>query len=225
MHRVLIVDDDAAIRETIELALTGEGYEVAHCADGITAIDVFLESSPDLVLLDWMLPGKDGIKVCREIRLHSPQVPIIMVTAKDDVDDKVLGLDSGADDYLSKPFARQELVARVRAQLRPLSVAPKATLSIGPLELDVPGHQVTRDGRSISLTPIEFKLLQTIADQPRQVFTRGMLLEHVWGYSYDDDTRLVNVHIQRLRSKIEDDPQDPKIVVTVRGIGYKAGQS
>lgn len=223
MHRVLIVDDDASIREQVELILQSEGYLVSLCADGYGALATFEESNPDLVLLDWMLPGKDGLWVCQEIRARS-QVPIIMITAKDEVDDKVLGLDAGADDYLSKPFALKELVARVRAQLRPLSNVPKQSLSIGPLELDVPGHSVTREGNAISLTPIEFKLLHTIADQPKQVFTRGMLLERVWGYSYDDDTRLVNVHIQRLRSKIEDDPQDPKIVVTVRGIGYKAGQ-
>src|SRR5690606_10794198 len=175
-------------------------------------------------LLDLMLPGKDGIEVCREIRAES-DVPIVMLTAKSDTVDVVLGLESGADDYVVKPFKPKELVARVRARLRRMDAAMPETLRIGDLTIDVPGHSITRDGKPLSLTPLEFDLLVCLARKPWQVFTREELLEQVWGYRHAADTRLVNVHVQRLRSKIEKDPEHPEIVITVRGVGYKAGTS
>jgi two-component system response regulator MtrA len=171
-----------------------------------------------------MLPGKDGIEVCREIRGVSG-TPIIMLTAKTESDDVVRGLEAGADDYVVKPFDPGVLTARIRARLRPLGGNSEDSVTIGPLTLDVVGHEVRRGTEKLSLTPLEFNLLLTLANKPKQVFTREMLLETVWGYHYKADTRLVNVHVQRLRSKIEDDPDNPKIVTTVRGIGYKAGQA
>ena len=171
-----------------------------------------------------MLPGKTGIEVCREIRAVSG-TPIIMLTAKTESDDVVLGLEAGADDYVVKPFDPGVLTARIRARLRPLAGASaEGTVKIGPLTLDIEGHEVRRGSEKISLTPLEFSLLLALAQKPNLVFSRAMLLEKVWGYRHNDDTRLVNVHVQRLRSKIEDDPDNPKIVTTVRGVGYKAGQ-
>lgn len=170
-----------------------------------------------------MLPGIDGLEVCRQIRAES-DVPIVMLTAKTDTEDVVRGLESGADDYVPKPFKPAELVARVRARLREGEVRPAESLRIGDVEIDVAGHQVTRGGEPINLTPLEFDLLVALARRPRQVFTREMLLEEVWGYRHQADTRLVNVHVQRLRSKVEPDPESPTVVLTVRGVGYKAGQ-
>jgi two-component system response regulator MtrA len=206
----------------IGIVLRGEGLETAFCADGDQALEVFRSARPDLVLLDLMLPGKDGIEVCRLIRAESG-VPIVMLTAKSDTVDIVLGLESGADDYVPKPFKPKELVARVRARLRHTDQPVPESLSIGDLSIDVAGHSVRRAGTAISLTPLEFDLLVALARKPWQVFTREVLLEQVWGYRHAADTRLVNVHVQRLRSKIEHDPEHPDIVVTVRGVGYKAG--
>jgi len=220
--RVLVVDDDVALSEMIGIVLRAEGFEPVFCADGDQALAAFRSSQPDLVLLDLMLPGKDGTEVCRQIRAESG-VPIVMLTAKSDTVDIVLGLESGADDYIPKPFKPKELVARVRARLRHSGDSAPEHLSIGDLEVDVTGHRVTRDGAAISLTPLEFDLLVALARKPWQVFTREVLLERVWGYRHAADTRLVNVHVQRLRSKIEADPERPEIVVTVRGVGYKAG--
>ena len=166
----------------------------------------------------------NGIDVCKAIR-ETSTVPIVMLTARTDTVDVVLGLESGADDYVHKPFKPKELVARVRARLRRTpEEAPAETIEVADLKIDVPGHQVIRDGQEIALTPIEFDLLVTLASRPRQVFSREELLEQVWGYRKSSDTRLVNVHIQRLRSKVEKDPDDPKIIQTVRGIGYKTGE-
>ncbi|HEY0216472.1 MAG TPA: MtrAB system response regulator MtrA [Cellulomonas sp.] len=220
--RVLVVDDDTALSEMIGIVLRSEGFEPVFCADGDEALDIFRASQPDLVLLDLMLPGKDGTEVCRLIRAESG-VPIVMLTAKADTVDVVLGLESGADDYISKPFKPKELIARVRARLRRSDEPAPEHLRIGDLSIDVTGHRVTRDGAPISLTPLEFDLLVALARKPWQVFTREVLLERVWGYRHAADTRLVNVHVQRLRSKIEADPERPEIVVTVRGVGYKAG--
>lgn len=222
--RILVVDDDTALAEMIGIVLRGEGFDPSFCADGAEAIDAFHESKPDLVLLDLMLPGMDGIEVCARIREFSG-VPIIMLTAKGDTADVVKGLESGADDYVVKPFNPKELVARVRTRLRPTSQAATGTLQIGDLTLDVAGHEVRRGDARINLTPLEFELLLALAAKPQQVFTREMLLEQVWGYHYKADTRLVNVHVQRLRSKIEDDPDSPRIVMTVRGVGYRAGST
>ncbi|GLY14869.1 DNA-binding response regulator [Kineosporia sp. NBRC 101677] len=220
--RVLVVDDDNALSEMLGIVLRGEGFEPVFCADGAGALEAFRATRPDLVLLDLMLPGKDGIEVCRLIRAESG-VPIVMLTAKTDTVDVVLGLESGADDYMVKPFKPKELVARVRARLRRTEEPAPEALEIGEVSIDVAGHVVRRAGEVISLTPLEFDLLVALARKPWQVFTREVLLEQVWGYRHAADTRLVNVHVQRLRSKIEKDPERPEIVVTVRGVGYKAG--
>ncbi|MFN8077214.1 MAG: MtrAB system response regulator MtrA [Kineosporiaceae bacterium] len=220
--RVLVVDDDTALAEMLGIVLRGEGFEPFFCADGSSALEAFRSSRPDVVLLDVMLPGRDGIEVCRQIRGESG-VPIVMLTAKSDTVDVVLGLESGADDYVVKPFKPKELVARVRARLRRTDDPSPQQLQIGDLSIDVAGHAVRRDGLPIQLTPLEFDLLVALARKPWQVFSREVLLEQVWGYRHAADTRLVNVHVQRLRSKIERDPEHPEIVVTVRGVGYKAG--
>ncbi len=220
--RVLVVDDDPALAEMLTIVLRGEGFEPTVVADGAHALPAFRELHPDLVLLDLMLPGMNGIDVCKAIRAESV-VPIVMLTAKTDTVDVVLGLESGADDYVMKPFKPKELVARVRARLRRLDDEPAETMSIGDLLIDMPGHAVSRAGTRVSLTPLEFDLLVALARKPRQVFSREVLLEQVWGYRHAADTRLVNVHVQRLRSKIERDPEHPEVVLTVRGIGYKAG--
>ncbi len=222
--RILVVDDDTALAEMIGIVLRTEGFEPHFCADGATALQTFRTVKPDLVLLDLMLPGKDGIEVCAEIRSESG-VPIIMLTAKSDTTDVVKGLESGADDYIVKPFNPKELVARIRTRLRPTPAGGADRLHVGDLVLDVVGHEVSRAGKPINLTPLEFDLLLALAMKPQQVFTREMLLEQVWGYRYKADTRLVNVHVQRLRAKVEDDPDNPRIVMTVRGVGYRAGNS
>ncbi len=220
--RILVVDDDTALAEMIGIVLRSDGFEPVFCENGDEAVGAFHDESPDVILLDLMLPGKSGIDVCREIRAESG-VPIIMLTAKSDTVDVVLGLESGADDYISKPFKPRELIARVRARLRRSGNHSPSVLHVGDLEIDVAGHRVTRGGEAIPLTPLEFDVLVALAGSPGQVFTREVLLEDVWGYRHAADTRLVNVHIQRLRSKIEKDPENPEIVLTVRGVGYKAG--
>ena len=223
--RVLVVDDDPALAEMLGIVLRGEGFEPAFVSDGDAALGAFRRERPDVVLLDLMLPGTDGIEVCRQIRAESG-VPIVMLTAKGDTIDVVLGLESGADDYIVKPFKPKELVARVRARLRTHDGEPEL-LTIGPAAdavlIDVAGHTVTRDGKAMALTPLEFDLLLALARRPKTVFTREVLLEQVWGYRHAADTRLVNVHVQRLRAKVERDPEHPNVVLTVRGVGYKAG--
>lgn len=221
--RILVVDDDEALAEMIGIVLRNDGFDPVFCADGAKALEVFQSNKPDLVLLDLMLPGIDGIEICRLIRAES-DVPIVMLTAKSDTSDVVRGLESGADDYVAKPFKPAELVARVRARLRPGDVKAPETLFIGEITIDVAGHAVRRAGERILLTPLEFDLLVALARKPWQVFSRELLLEQVWGYRHAADTRLVNVHVQRLRSKIERDPEAPEVVLTVRGVGYKAGQ-
>ncbi len=223
-HSVLVVDDDPSLAEMLGIILRGEGLQVSHCATGAGALEAFRDAKPDVVLLDVMLPGVDGVEVCRQIRAEST-VPIVMLTARTDTVDVVRGLEAGADDYVNKPFKPQELVARVRARLRRGEEEGVETISLGDLTIDVNGHSVVRDGRPISLTPLEFDLLVALARKPWQVFTREVLLENVWGYRHAGDTRLVNVHVQRLRSKVEKDPEHPEIVLTVRGVGYKAGPS
>ena len=224
--RVLVVDDDPALAEMLGIVLRQEGLDAAFVADGDAALGAFRRERPDLVLLDLMLPGTDGIEVCRQIRAESV-VPIVMLTARSDTVDVVLGLEVGADDYVVKPFKPRELVARVRARLRTRDDAVPESLTIGPdddpVSIDVAGHRVTRGGTAISLTPLEFDLLVALARKPGTVFTREVLLEQVWNYRHAADTRLVNVHVQRLRAKVERDPEDPQVVVTVRGVGYKAG--
>ena len=220
--KVLIVDDDAALAEMLTIVLRNEGFEPVVCPTGDRALALLREHRPELVLLDLMLPGKDGIDVCREVRAEFG-VPIVMLTAKNDTVDVVLGLESGADDYIVKPFKPKELVARIRARMRRYDEPAPETLKIGDLTIDVAGHTVKRDSTTINLTPLEFDLLVCLARKPWQVFTREVLLEQVWGYRHAADTRLVNVHVQRLRAKVETDPEQPEIVLTVRGVGYKAG--
>jgi len=220
--RVLVVDDDAALAEMLGIVLRGEGFDPVFCGDGAAAVDAFRSAKPDVVLLDLMLPGMDGIDVCRAIRAESG-TPIVMLTAKSDTIDVVVGLESGADDYIVKPFKPKELVARIRARIRRTDDVGAQVLSIGDLSIDVNGHTVRRGSEVLALTPLEFDLLACLAKKPGQVFTREALLQEVWGYRHAADTRLVNVHVQRLRAKIERDPEAPEIVLTVRGVGYKAG--
>ncbi|GIG57218.1 DNA-binding response regulator [Longispora fulva] len=221
-----MVDDDPALAEMLGIVLRSEGFAPSFVADGERALPAFREARPDIVLLDLMLPGMSGIDVCRLIRAESG-VPIVMLTAKSDTVDIVLGLESGADDYVVKPFKPKELVARVRARLRQGGDNTPEVLTVGPVGsqviIDVPAHTVIREGEEVKLTPLEFDLLVALARKPRQVFTREVLLEQVWGYRHAADTRLVNVHVQRLRAKIERDPERPEIILTVRGVGYKAG--
>lgn len=223
MTSVLVVDDDQDLAEMLGIVLNGAGIEVDLVSRGDEAVEVFRNSQPDLVLLDIMLPGIDGIEVCREIRRESTRVPIVMLTAKGDTHDVVKGLEAGADDYMVKPFKPSELLARIRTRLRRSISESNSLVTIGDLSIDVVEHTVMRNSREIPLTRLEFDLLVALAKEPGRVFTREALLAEVWGYRHSTDTRLVNVHVQRLRSKIEHDAENPTIILTVRGIGYKAG--
>ena len=223
-RRVLVVDDDAALAEMLSFVLRNEGFDPIWCAHGDSALDTYRDARPDLVLLDLMLPGRNGMAICRDIRSESV-VPIVMLTARSDTIDVVAGLEAGADDYLAKPFKAKELIARIKTRLRHSPAVKHDNhdiVRIGDLVIDVDGHTVKRNDHPIHLTRTEFDLLLALARRPEQVFTRVMLLEQVWHFRYPADTRLVNVHIQRLRSKIEREPDQPEIVVTVHGIGYKA---
>lgn len=223
MTLVMVVDDDQDLAEMLGIVLTGAGIDVDLVSRGDEVLELFRNHPPDLVLLDVMLPGIDGIEVCKLIRAES-MVPIIMLTAKDDSQDVVSGLEAGADDYMVKPFRHpSELIARIKTRLRRTNTDASGLLNIGDLVIDVQAHQILRAGSKISLTRIEFDLLVALAKSPRRVFSRDNLLSEVWGYQHSSDTRLVNVHVQRLRSKIEHDPESPEIVITVRGVGYKAG--
>jgi two-component system response regulator MtrA len=223
MTLVMVVDDDQDLAEMLGIVLTGAGIDVDLVSRGDEVMDVFRNNPPDLVLLDVMLPGLDGIEVCKLIRAES-MVPIVMLSAKGDTQDVVKGLEAGADDYMVKPFRHpSELIARIRTRLRRTNADVSGSLTIGDLAIDVQAHQVARGGKQIALTRLEFDLLVALAKEPGRVFTRDALLSEVWGYRHSTDTRLVNVHVQRLRSKIEHDAEHPEIVVTVRGVGYKAG--
>ena len=224
--RILLIEDDDRIRETTRLVLEDEGYEVAEAADAESRLDLFESARPACVLLDIMLPGADGFEACRELRRRG-DVPIIMVTARTDKFDVVAGLEAGADDYVTKPFEPKELTARIRALLRrargPRSggTGEPARIVLGDIEIVPDEGLVRRGGEEVSLTKTEFRLLCEMAASPGRVFSREVLLEQVWGYTYLGDGKLVDTHIHRLRSKIEADPADPKHVVPVRGLGYK----
>lgn len=220
--RILVVDDDSALAEMLTMVLEGNGFNVVHAVDGNEALEQFERTDPDLILLDVMLPFTSGIQVCEKIR-ETSGVPIIMLTARTDTDDIVRGLEAGADDYVVKPFNPAELTARIRARLRDTSNDDAEVLRVADLTIDVAAHEVRRDGQVIQLTPLEFDLLVVLARKPHQVHSRELLLEKVWGYQYKADTRLVNVHVQRLRAKVEKDPENPQVVLTVRGVGYRAG--
>jgi DNA-binding response OmpR family regulator len=220
---VLLVDDDARLREIVSMALEVEGYRVKGAGSAEEALRLLDSDDPDLLILDVMLPGRDGFELCREIRTRSP-LPILMLTAKTDTVDVVVGLESGADDYVTKPFVTKELVARIRALLRrsrDTGAQQQRKIAVGALEILPDAAVVTKDGEPVHLTKTEFKLLLTMALRPNQVFTREVLLNQVWEYDYFGDSRLVDVHIRRLRGKIEDDAKEPRIVQTVRGLGYK----
>jgi len=223
MTLIMVVDDDQDLAEMLGIVLTSSGFDVDLVSRGDEVLEVFRNNPPDLVLLDVMLPGIDGIEVCRLIRKES-MVPIVMLSAKGETQDIVRGLEAGADDYMQKPFRdKAELVARIRTRLRRTNLDITGLLVIGDLTIDVTAHEVRRGSTNIQLTRLEFELLVALAKDPGRVFSRDVLLSEVWGYRQTTDTRLVNVHVQRLRSKIEHDAEHPEIVMTVRGVGYKAG--
>ena len=220
-ERVLLVEDDPSIREIAKLGLGQAGFRVTTAADGREGLLHFRQSQFDLVVLDVMLPELDGYEVCRQMRTDS-RIPIIMLSAKSETVDIVVGLELGADDYVTKPFEMAELVARARAAIRRGAAVPEEpVLERGGLEIDPAAFSVHKSGEELNLTATEFKLLLELARRPGQVFTRELLLERVWNYEYLGDSRLVDVAVQRLRGKVEDDPKEPRLIKTVRGVGYR----
>jgi DNA-binding response OmpR family regulator len=220
-QRVLVVDDEPAILELVSFNLRKEGYDVLTASDGNAALTVFRAEKPDLVILDLMIPEPDGYEVCRQIRAES-SIPVIMLTAKTEERDRVRGLDTGADDYVVKPFSPRELLARVRAVLRRSPTwQEEELLATGDLVIDAERHEVKVAGNQVDLTPKEFDLLKILAESPGKVLERDFLLEKVWGYAFAGATRTLDVHIRRLRQKINDDPTNPRYIETVHGLGYK----
>jgi len=221
MAKVLIVEDDQSLRDVLRYNLGREGYEVVMANDGAQALEAVQREKPDLILLDILLPELDGYEVCRILRRQT-DIPIIMLTAKDQEMDKVMGLELGADDYITKPFSLKELLARIRAQLRrhedKMVTSP---LKIGNMEIDTARHKVSIGGRPVELSPKEFELLTFLLQNKGIVFSRNQLLEKIWGYNYEGDSRSIDVHIRWLRKKIEFNPQKPRHLITVRGFGYK----
>ena len=224
MSSVLVVEDEQSLREPLVYILQREGFDVLEAVDGPSALLQWQNNSPDLILLDLMLPGMSGVDVCREIRTRS-SVPIIMVTAKDSEVDKVVGLEIGADDYVVKPYSTRELLARIKAVLRRGVVQDsnetRSVLEAGPVRLDTERHAVTVNGQPVTLPLKEFELLEYLMDNTNRVLTRGQIIDRVWGSNYYGDTKTLDVHVKRIRSKIEPDPANPKFIMTVRGLGYK----
>jgi DNA-binding response OmpR family regulator len=225
-ERILVIDDEPSIVEVVELYLAREGYTVLSANDGTVALSMVERQQPDLLILDLMLPGVDGLEIMRQVRRNG-HLPIIMLTARADETDRVVGLELGADDYIAKPFAPRELVARVRAVLRRMQATQAPAdptvrpLSLGPLRIDPAAHSASLNGVSLNLTAREFDLLLFLARHSGQVFTREQLLDHVWGYTFVSDASTVTVHIRRLREKVEENPTDPRFIQTVWGVGYK----
>lgn len=222
MTRILVVEDEDSFSDALAFLLTKEGFEVKVASDGIKAMEIFNRDGADLILLDLMLPGLSGTEVCRQIRAKSA-VPIIMLTAKESEVDKVVGLELGADDYVTKPYSSRELIARIRAVMRRNSEPPElgGTLSEGPVRMDIERHVVFVNNLPISLPLKEFELLEFLIRNAGRVLTRNQLIDRVWGSDYVGDTKTLDVHIKRLRSKIESDPANPELILTVRGLGYK----
>ena len=225
MATILAVDDEEPILELLRFNLEKEGYQVRIAKDGPEALRSVEQEQPDLLVLDVMLPGMDGLEVCRQLRLNPRfrQIPIIMLTAKGEVIDKVLGLELGADDYMTKPFSPRELLARIKARLRRINSPEDSASELvrGELRIDVKGFRVYVRGEETELTPKEFELLRVLVAHPGKVYSRDELLERIWGYEYDGDTRTVDVHVRHLRLKVERDPSNPEYIETLRGIGYR----
>lgn len=229
-HRILVVEDEPTLQETLKYNLEREGYQVMVVGDGAKALETAREMEPDLIIMDIMLPGMDGIEVTRILR-HESGIPIIMLTAKDEEIDRVLGLEIGADDYLTKPFSMRELLARVKAQLRRVQMVKKSlhqpqsgeehVLTVGNLKLDLNRREVTIDDHILSLKPKEYDLLQYLVEHKGHVMSRKRILEKVWGWDFHGESRTVDVHVRWLRKKIEDDPSNPSRIITVRGVGYR----
>ncbi len=220
MPRILVVDDEPQIVDLLRSYLTRDGFDVDEAADGQQAMATFLRLRPDLVILDLMLPRLDGREVCRQIR-ETAHTPIIMLTARDEETDKLLGLELGADDYITKPFSPREVVARVRAVLRRGAWEVSDAIRVGELAIDLRAHEVTVKGEPVELTPTEFRLLETLARHPNQVFTRMQLIDRVQGHAFEGYERTVDAHIKNLRGKVEPDPRSPRYIVTIFGVGYK----
>ncbi len=233
--KILIVEDEQSIVDILSFNLTKEGYDTLEALDGPTGLQLALEQNPDLVLLDLMLPGMSGFDVCRKIRGAGSAVPILMLTAREEEDDKVLGLELGADDYITKPFKNRELMARVKANIRRVAMAPAApppqeesgdVLRLGRVTVDREKATVFKDGRPVELTQREYDLVSFLAARPGKVFSREALMEHVWNYEgYVGDVRAVDVAVRRLREKFEDDPANPRFILTKRGMGYLFGEA
>ena len=217
--QILIVEDEVKLARFIELELTAEGYAITVAYDGLNALTMIRESNPDIILLDWMLPGMSGVEICRRLRSTGNKVPIIFLTARDEISDRVAGLDAGANDYMVKPFSIEELLARIRAHLRQTHSENANLLEFEDLKLDRLTRQVFRGARSIDLTVKEFDLLEYLLSHPRQVFTRDQILEQVWGYDFMGDSNIIEVYVRYLRLKLEDQ-KEKRLVHTIRGVGY-----
>ncbi len=223
--KILIVDDEEKIRELINKYLVNEGFEVIEAADGYQALELTVSQKPDLIVLDWLLPGISGLEVCRQVR-QSSAIPIIMLTAKTEEIDKLLGLELGADDYITKPFSLRELTARIRVVLRridPGGEIIKSSIKVDDLEINLDRHEVLSNGKNITLTPTEFKILSILFSSPGRVFSRLQLLDAAFGYAYEGYERSIDTHVRNLRKKIEPDPESPRYILTVYGTGYRSG--